>query len=665
MKQLHLPIVFSLLALIVSTEAVKGNNPDYTQRQQNYIDSSLVHFNGYSIVLQAYRGIPVDTGILNGMLSNVLTNGTVDFDLQEYVRILFFGNGIYDTVIYPKISQLPYWISYDDTLRDYWSENHMCQWMSANWLLHEKYGLPVDSTMHLRMVHYLQLKVNYGFYEVFSTVYGPYCLSGLLNLADFAQDSTIQSLATQASQRLLHDMLLLTNDQGVLFPIAGRNYYDKYESAYGQNHNNLIWLLTGMGQAPVGPSHCGVMLSTSTLPVDSVISSWTPTIDTTYYHGHSLDSSLIINSVLTGADHSAFEWSFGGYFPPEMALETYTLLTDSDLWHQVDFSPFSSLSIIEPSTVVSLSEELNVFSESSVDCGDTIVLYKHHSITLSSFHDLWKGKIGFQQFPCVANVGTTAVMTASGPVYSDWDNRNPDSDNYDLPYVGQNKNVALIMYRPEAVPTLLPYHNTDVAVFFRDGDYDQVVNDSMWLLGRQGYNYVAVRRWCIGELDSVRACPGTPGQSWVIVVGDSMLYGSFANFQSKIDQSQYTETWYYDSLNQQEVYYASITFDTLNVQYAWGVDSSTTTAIKPVPANPFSVYPNPVANELTMDLSSFSNQPVSIQIEDVLGQRVFSEAMDASDNILHVNTTNLAGGLYLVTVVTESGVYTQKVVKKE
>src|SRR6202008_490996 len=98
----------------------------------------------------------------------------------------------------------------------------------------------------------------------------------------------------QAAQHLLTDLLRLTNDKGVYFPVAGRNYPGKYETAYGQNHNNLIYLLTGMGPVPGGASAAGPFLASSTLPVDTIINSWVAVLDTFYHIGHTLDTGFIL-----------------------------------------------------------------------------------------------------------------------------------------------------------------------------------------------------------------------------------------------------------------------------------------------------------------------------------------------------------------------------------
>src|SRR6185436_2455381 len=191
MKQ-QLFFALGIFFLFGSSLPVLGNDPAYEQRRTDYINIALTNFNRDAITLQAYRGVPVDSAVLNLLLSGIASGETSDFDIVKLIRVLFFTNGAYDSQILPVLNSVPYWINKGDTVRNYWSENHMIMWMSSDWLLHEKYGKAIDNTLDTRLRHYLELKVQYGFYEFFSSVYAPYCLSGLLNLADFSQDIQIK-----------------------------------------------------------------------------------------------------------------------------------------------------------------------------------------------------------------------------------------------------------------------------------------------------------------------------------------------------------------------------------------------------------------------------------------------------------------------------------------
>ncbi len=660
-----------LFMLLNSYQTVAANNSVYEQRRQDYIDSSLASSGGAKMILQAYRGIPVDAPTLTTTLANIATGTTSDFDIIEMIRILYLDSGTYDAQILPVLNSVPYWINSGDTVRNYWSENHMIMWMGSDWLLHERNGKAVDSNLRKRLVHFLNLKNQYGFYEFFSSVYSPYCLSGMLNLADFAQDAEIKSLAISASQRLLETMLMMTTDKGTYYPVAGRNYSGKYSDPYGASHNNLIYLITGFGDAPVGASHGGTFMATSSLEVDTVISSWTPNLDTLLHIGHSLDSGFVLNSGMSSVDKVVFQWSSGAYFHPDVVQETVQLLQDSNLWHQVDFSLLLPLaSIVTPQTAPGFANNLSSISKSSVICKEDVAIFKHKSITLSSVIDFWKGKVGFQQYPCVANVGTTAVYTSSGEVNADWDARNSNNANIHLPYVMQKKNVSLLMYRPEPVSPLVgtAFTYKDVSLRWNDAAFDEVRNDSMWLLGRQGSNYVAVRRSCTGEINTVRACETNGGQTWVLMVGDSVMYGSFNNFQAVIDQSHFEERWYLDTTSSpaQYVYYSKIVMDTTTIEYAWGVDTVLATGISSVNAanNTFSVYPNPANDRMTLDLSSFANQSVNIKVMNMVGQELYQEKVNVTTNTKTIPTQDWAEGVYMVVVETAQGKAMQKLIKQ-
>jgi hypothetical protein len=674
MKTLRFSLLGTLLiVLLCFNQKSFANNATYEARREAYIDTSLASPVGKKLILQAYRGLPLDTTELNDILNQIPTRSTSDFIIIELIRVLFLTNGTYDAKILPVLNGVPYWMNYSDTLRGYWSENHMIMWMSSDWLLHEKYNKPIDSNLRNRLVHYLEMKIKYGFYEFFSTTYAPYTFSGLLNLADFSQDVQIKNLAIQASQKLLSEILLLTNDKGIFFPVAGRNFAGRYIEPYKQNAYNLIYLLTGFGEAPQGASASGPFLATSTLPVDTVINSWKAEVDMVYSIGHSLDSGFVLNSNMSATDKIVFQWSSGAYFHPAVVFETVSLLADSNLWNHVDFTLLKPFSFLPANDFPAITENLNVISKSTLICGQDVAIFKHHAVTLSSVLDFWKGKVGFQQYPSMANVGSSAVYTWSGQVRPDLNNRNNNNQNIHLPYVAQQKNVSLIMYRPEPTFEVFgsAFTHKDVALQWEDAKFDEIVEDSLWLIGREENGYVAVRRNCIGEINSIRACP-TPvngGQTWVIVVGDSLMYGSFNNFQNAIQQSTFVETWSYDTLSSQSIYYAKIDFDTISIDYAWSRDSSLNTSIENVSRNnvPFTVYPNPADKILNVDVAAFSSETIYIKAFNAVGEVVYAEKILVTNgnDIKTINTSNWSQGIYMIVIENNNNRYSRKIIKTE
>ena len=463
---------------------------------------------------------------------------------------------------------------------------------------------------------------------------------------------------------------MATNSLGVCYPTAGRNYYGKYETPYDQNYNNLIWLLTGFGQQQTGPSPGGVVLATSSLPVDSIISSWTSHVDTTMIIGHTLDSGLVINDSLTPTDKTLFQWSSGAYFHPEVVEATGQLLTDSNLWNNPNFSQFNVFQSEPNSQLPGVAVNFNFLSESSVICNDTVAIFKDNTVTLSSVRNLWPGKLGYEQIPCVANVGTTAVFTASGKVIANFENRTATNENNDLPYVIQQHNVALEMYRPDIKLPLLGYNDPEVSLHWIDSVFDEERNDSAWILGRQGNGYVAVRRGCIDSVNGLRACETRNGQTWIIMIGDSTMYGSFDNFQTVIDSSKYQEGWTLDPATNIWTYSAQITIDSITLGYNWLGDSSLVaenTAVQNIsnskPA--FNVFPNPASNAVSIDLSSFNDEPLTLKVVNMLGQEFYNQSVTGEGTTVKtLNTSNWPDGIYLITVETTDGLVSKILVKE-
>lgn len=651
--------VLGLLFCLLISQSVFANDTTYLNRLQAYRDTALLETNEIDIVaIQAYNSGVVDTNLIRNTLDRIEGGSTFDFQLVKLVRVLFLTNGAYDNMILSALDTVPFWLTKSDTIRGYWSENHTIMWMSSDWLLHEKFGKTIDAGLHQRLLHYLNLKIKYGFYEFYSPTYAPYCFSGLVNLADFAQDQQIKSLATQAAVRLLRDLLLMTNDKGAMFAVAGRAYPGNYEGAYNRNHAHLIYLLTGMGQVPSGTSHSGSFLCTSSLEVDSIVSTFTTSLDTTFYIGHSIDSSLIINSVLRPLDKVISQWSSGLYFHPKVAYETGSLLKDSMLWHHVDFQEFIAFENFGPADIQLIAESLPAISMSSPICGQQISLFKRNSVTLSSVYDFWKGKVGYQQYPLMANLGTTAVYTGSGLVKEVWTQRSSNNQNDHLPYVAQSSNVALVMYRAE--PNNILLKSKDVALHFKDADFDEVRNAGLWVLGRQGESYVAARRYCDSIINNVRACGIERGQSWVIVVGDSSMYGNFNNFEGLVNQSQFTDSWYYDSINEQSVYYASVTFDTTTIDYAWRVDSLISSVNEIPDAGGFKVYPNPTQSEVTIELDNH-HQPATITVYNLVGQLMYNASF--TTGVQRVATGTWPEGMYMIQIEQGGQRHMQKLLK--
>ena len=273
-------------------------------------------------ILAKYGVVPSDPLLLEprGLLGGVGPNNTnSDFQIVVLVRILFLANGTefkdyYDDLILPALQSERYWYTTDaindDTMN---SENHMILWMSSAWLLQEKEGWDMeDATLRQRLVHFLTIKIEYGYYEFLSITYWPLTFAGLMNLVDFCVDEEIRVLAEGAVRRLVADIVLFVNDKGIHYSAAGRDYAERFlEEPLSLPQDAIVYLVTGLGRKPKRSVGFSGFLSTSSFDFCVEVSEWQSSEDTTYRYGHTLEESFKINAGLEKYDRTVFQWSQG------------------------------------------------------------------------------------------------------------------------------------------------------------------------------------------------------------------------------------------------------------------------------------------------------------------------------------------------------------------
>lgn len=276
------------------------------------------------IVLAYLRSFPLDDEVVEELIGVAETSTNSDFPICILVRILFFAGDTrwkekYDNMILPTLNEETYWFTTeccdrnDDTMA---SENHLSLWMSSAWLLRQREGWSMGATLRQRLTHYLTLKIEYGYYEFFSTTYWPFTLQGLMNLIDFCDDEEIRTLAENAARRLVKDNLLFMNNKGIKYSVSGRDYAERFlsEEPYSLKQDGIIYLLTGLGQAqnsaPVGSN---AFLSTSSFDLNDIVDQWESFVDTSFKYGHTLEESFQINAGLDKYDRIAFQFSQGGF----------------------------------------------------------------------------------------------------------------------------------------------------------------------------------------------------------------------------------------------------------------------------------------------------------------------------------------------------------------
>ena len=663
------PFLFIILICCLSLSTWATDEEDYQARQEAMIEADLANPDSRNVVFQAFKGQPVNQDELDDLLNGVLTSAEADFRLTRLVRILFFQDGVYDDQILPIANSIPFWLPDEDNLRQYWSENHMLMWMSADWLLHEKFDRPTRETLRENLVHYLELKTEYGYYEFNSPIYLPFTTAGLLNLVDFAADEEIRDLATQAVTRLLNDALLFLSSQGVYYPTGGRTYYTKYYNPQSTDMANILYLITGMGEVPTGAGIGATALATSSFDAIGLLNDWQSDLSMTFHSGHPLSKSNDIHGHLDRQDRIIFDWSSGGYLHPDVAQNTLWQLRNYDMWEHEEFAPFSAVSIFPPTIGPVAATFAGSITRSSYIGNVEIEIFRNDEVGLNSAQDFWKGRLGYQQIPLVANIGGAAVMTRCGTV-EDWGTLPSRQSNTSLPYIDQDENVALVMYRHNWDLPIFGIDNFDVFLYFKDEDYDEVVEMDNWILGRKDENYVAVYRHCIDEINGIRACNVSDGQTWAIVVGNNHIHNNFGQFQDIIAAAKYESRWYFDWQNFKWVYYGRIKVDGQDIHHAWkGSILSAPNSARlggdlnggrlALESNQILVYPNPVTDQFSIDLRLYEQVPTELSVYNIEGKEVYRQNNPDITQPTLITTTGWAEGIYSV-IVNINGEYDVK-----
>ena len=90
---------------------------------------------------------------------------------------------------------------------------------------------------------------------------------------------------------------------------------------------------------------------------------------------------------------------------------------------------------------------------------------------------------------------------------------------------------------------------------------------------------------------------------------------------------------------------------------------NTTLGVDDFEAAGISMYPNPVEDKVTLDLSQFNEQARQLSLYDVTGKLINNYTIDNQENY-EINISNYASGLYIVKIETASGQWQNKLIKE-
>lgn len=446
----------------------------------------------------------------------------------------------------------------------------MLLWLSTTHLLRDRITLRSndDAVINVdsRLRHYLNLKIEYGYYEFFSSQYMPVTLGGLLNLVDYCSDEEIVDLAKQATTRLVQDHLRFTNAAGYFYPVAGRNKVHQYDEPFPF----LSYLLTGKGPSLLDKElwrtdYWMLYPVTSSFDFDEVVAnSWDQEIDSEFTVGHPIEEHATVHADLSRLDRTMFQISAGAVVQPEVILDTLYLATEVPAPSLVAGGGFLidiGLWFIDriPSFLITFIASLIPGQTKGTHFYATYHLYKHYDTMLTSLQDYYVGYRGFEQIPWMATVHDIPVFTQSG-VDGDCIINTGQIANTHLPRVQQDSNVALITYKP-AFEVRAPFRllgwalgfSMRVILYFPVDRFDEVIERENWVIGRRVDSYIAVWR----DDDKRHTCDEDElicdeywysngdlrfkASNWAVVVGDSNTHSSFSNFVSIVAEGSVTE----------------------------------------------------------------------------------------------------------------------------
>jgi hypothetical protein len=527
-----------------------------------------------AMAILAKEGIEIPRATIIKAVNNVLTSSVGDFRLALLVRVLFLAGNRYDGDILPRIEDIDFWLTKGEEQYVYWSENHMILWTSSAYLLKQRQGWPMDGFLEKRLNHYLDLKIKYGFYEFFSTDYYRFTLGALLNLADFARDSTIRGKATKAAKRLMKEMLMVFNDVGAYYPAAGRNYTNHYTRFEPQS---IFWIITGKGPMRTTVDYAGAFLATSSMNLDDVAATYTNSLNTQLVQGHEQYENPTVHAGFPRQERTIFQWSSGGYFHPDTASDTAYTVDYFDMENRSEFKDLAKGAWLPDSWMGAVSKIGAVYSRASSISSARINIFKSNNIVLTSLDDFYPGYKGYQQWPWAATVEDIAVWTQTGNIALDFEKQGSGglSQNSHLPKVQQDRNVALITYFPK-FEIASSKDDKGVNLYWPKSRFDE--NEEIsghrngnWLVARKNDSYIAVLRYGTGiRADGHPREWGDKGrQMWAVVVGNKSLHGSYSKFKNIVRNASIGESYNFDWGKFRKVYFTSIEVDGKQISHRW------------------------------------------------------------------------------------------------
>lgn len=283
----------------------------------------------------------------------------------------------------------------------------------------------------------------------------------------------------------------------------------------------------------------GMMLGTSTYIIDEsqIIKSFI-NFNKIYEIGHDYDTFDEITKKLNNYDKTMYKWSAGNYFNYQNINNTLTLIDEHNLWDHVSFKIGKYKTIFKLTNngiIKGFSYLIDSLTGGSLINKIHYSIYNNNNNVLTSIYNLNKGKLGAQQYPWICNLNGRSIFIYSGSRKSNILNT-AINQNTHLPYVKQNKNMLLVLYKPSMLLKLLSNFKIDLNVYlhlnYKSFTNFEINDKCIYANNNNSYIYICFSSPLI-LIDDIYCNTNTNYQSWGIIIDDANNQ-TFDDFKRKM-----------------------------------------------------------------------------------------------------------------------------------
>jgi len=446
-----------------------------------------------------------------------------------------------------------------------WTENHQIMFAAGAYLAGQQYpdeiftnsgrtGREQMNRFRPRVERWLDLRFRSGFSEWLSNVYYNEDIPPLLNLIEFAHDPKLVRSAKMVVDAILLD-LVLNQFRGTFGSTHGRSYERHKVDGGREGTGPLMRLLVGTNRLVVGNMTASVLSLSTRYEVPSALAEIArdvdrPELENRQRMGIRLDEIEQWNLGTRSLEDGMVYLGMEAYLHERTANLTLRMFDEYSWWENDFFAPLKRRRpLIEFARWFGLVRPLVRLFDKDLTRGTreqvNTYTYRTPDYMLSCAQDYRAGYGGDQQHVWQATLGPRAVVFTTHPATTSRD-EDGSTPNYwtgsgTLPRAVQYKNVVICHYR---IDTSRGLHLTNRELYthawFPRAEFDEVREESRWILARKGDGYVALwsqrpYEWADGG-DEVRTEVVVDGKSniWITVCGRAATHGDFDAFCERI-----------------------------------------------------------------------------------------------------------------------------------